>query len=299
MKKLLILDSGHAKNTPGKKSPDNSFFEWDFNNKMQYKIKARAEAHGIEVFLSNPNPSSVSDIPLTTRANLMNNYWTTKGKPEAIMISIHSNAYGSDFNSARGTETFHASNASSKSKTFAKTLNSEIVKTMKLLDSGAKDRGVKQEDFTVIYKTRTPCVLAEYAFYSNKSDLNILKNNQDELAEATIKAVCKYFGITYKPVGEKPNSSGSNSNTNSNVGGNKVYENVIVYKGEVDRVAAEIVYWGIKDRILISVEDYKEGLGKKVITVGGGACNTVKSNVKLNGSDRYETVKLALQYVGK
>lgn len=299
MNYLLLLDAGHAKNTKGKKSPDNSFYEWDFNNKMQYKIKKRAEEHGIDVYLSNPNPDRVSDIPLSTRANSMNNYWSSKGKPKAIMVSLHANAYGSDFNSARGTETYVASNASTNSKNFAKLLNNEIVATMKKLDSGAKDRGVKTQDFTVIYKTQTPCVLAEYSFYSNTGDLKILKNNQDELTEATIRAICKYFGIAYKPVGSSSGSNSSN-NTNTNTGGTaKVYENVIVYKGEIDKVGAEIIYWGTKDRIIVPVEDYKVGLGKKVIAVGGGACSAIKSDVQVSGKDRYETVKLALQYVGK
>lgn len=197
---LLLLDSGHAKSTAGKKAPDNSFYEWDFNNSMQYKIKKRAEEHGIDVYLSNPNPDKDSDIALSTRASKINSYWASKGKPKAMMISLHANAYGSGFNSSRGTETYVASNASVNSKNFAKWLNDEIVSTMKKLDSGAKDRGVKANDFTVIYKTNTPCVLVEYGFYTNTGDLKILKNNQDDLVEATVKAICKYFNIAYKPV---------------------------------------------------------------------------------------------------
>ena len=40
--------------------------------------------------------------------------------------------------------------------------------------------------------------LVEYAFYSNLDDLKILKNNRSELVEATVKAICQYFGIEYK-----------------------------------------------------------------------------------------------------
>ena len=36
---LLILDAGHAKNTAGKNNAKESFYEWEFNNDMQYKIK--------------------------------------------------------------------------------------------------------------------------------------------------------------------------------------------------------------------------------------------------------------------
>ena len=34
---LLILDSGHAKNTAGKNNAKENFYEWQFNNDMQYK----------------------------------------------------------------------------------------------------------------------------------------------------------------------------------------------------------------------------------------------------------------------
>ena len=69
---LLILDSGHAKDTKGKNNASQGFYEWEFNNDMQYKIKSRCEELGIKVFLTNPNPNKVSDINLTTRASLAN-----------------------------------------------------------------------------------------------------------------------------------------------------------------------------------------------------------------------------------
>ena len=197
-KYLLILDSGHAKSTAGKKAFDNSFYEWDFNNKMQYALKERAEAHGITVKLTNPNPDTVSDIALSTRATTANNFYKNANKPNSVMISLHANAYGSDWNSARGVEVYHASNASTNSKNLAKYICDQVYSDVKAIDSNFKNRGVKCQDFTVIYKTITPCVLVEYAFYSNKDDLKILKNNQNELVEATLKGICKYFNINYQ-----------------------------------------------------------------------------------------------------
>ena len=180
-KYLLILDAGHAKDTKGKKAFDNSFYEWDFNNKMQYALKKRAEELGITVKLTNPNPSTVSDISLTTRANTANNFYRSLNIPKTIMVSLHANAYGSDFNSARGVEVYHASNASGNSKNLAKYVCDNIYTDVKNIDINFKNRGVKCQDFTVIYKTITPAVLIEYGFYSNKDDLKILKNNQNEL----------------------------------------------------------------------------------------------------------------------
>ena len=193
---LLILDAGHSFNTKGKNNAKENFYEWEFNNDMQYKIKARCEELGIKVFLTNPNPNKVSDIPLSTRANLANDYWIKNNKCKAIFISIHANAFSNS--NTRGTETYHATNASTTSKNFAKVLNDNIVKAMKELDPASEDRGVKTENFTVIYKASMPSVLCEYAFYSNLDDLKILKNNKDELVEATVKAICSYFNIEYK-----------------------------------------------------------------------------------------------------
>ena len=193
---LLILDAGHAKDTKGKNNLKENFYEWEFNNDMQYKIKSRCEDLGITVFLTNPNPSTVSDIALSTRASLANDYWLRKSKPKSMFISLHANAFSSD--TARGTETYIAKNASTTSKNFAKVLNDNIVKAMKQIDSGAKDRGVKTENFTVIYKAAMPSVLVEYGFYTNLNDLKILKNNRNELVEATVKAICDYFGVAYK-----------------------------------------------------------------------------------------------------
>ena len=198
MNYLLILDAGHAKNTPGKRNEKENFYEWEFNNDMQYKIKARCEQLGITVFLTNPNPGTVSDIALTTRANLANDYWLRNSKPKSIFISLHANAFSNE--SARGTETYVAKNASTASKNFAKVLNDNIIKTMKELDVNAKDRGVKTENFTVIYKVDMPSVLVEYGFYTNLSDLKILKNNRNELVEATVKSICNYFGVNYNKV---------------------------------------------------------------------------------------------------
>ena len=197
-KYLLILDSGHSHDTKGKKAFDNSFYEWDFNNKMQYTLKTRAEAHGITVKLTNPNPGTVSDISLSVRSAYANKLYSDLKKPNTLFISLHANAYGSTWNTARGVEVYHASNASQNSKNVAKYICDSIYSDVKAIDTGFKNRGVKCQDFTVIYKTITPCVLVEYGFYSNKDDLKILKNNQNELVEATLKGICKYFNINYQ-----------------------------------------------------------------------------------------------------
>ena len=213
-KYLLILDSGHSHDTKGKKAFDNSLYEWDFNNNMQHLIKKRAEAHGITVKLTNPNPGTVSDISLSVRSAYANKLYSDLKKPNTLFISLHANAYGSTWNTARGVEVYHASNASQNSKNVAKYLCDSIYNDIKVIDKNFKNRGVKCQDFTVIYKANMPSILVEYAFYSNKDDLKILKNNQNELVEATLKGICKYFNIKYQePKKETIKTDSTASNT--------------------------------------------------------------------------------------
>ena len=41
-------------------------------------------------------------------------------------------------------------------------------------------------------------VLIEHGFYDNKEDLALMQNHRNIFVEADCKAICKYFGITYK-----------------------------------------------------------------------------------------------------
>lgn len=195
------LDAGHSAKTPGKRNTvaNPKFYEYEFNNDIAVKLKARLEEHGITVYLTNTTPNG-ADISLTTRANTANSKWNSLGKPSnAIFVSIHGNASTGAWAKARGVETYHANNASSKSKKLASLLTNQIYTDIKAVDSGFKQRGVKSANFTVIYKASMPSVLIENAFYDNKDDLNLLQNHRGVFVEAHCKAICSYFGITYKP----------------------------------------------------------------------------------------------------
>lgn len=197
------LDAGHSKATPGKRNtvanPD--FYEYEFNNDIAVKLKKRLEAHGVTVYLTNTTPNG-ADISLTTRANTANAKWKALGCPSnAIFVSLHGNASTGAWASARGVEVYYASNASTKSKELALLLTNQIYEDIKKLDRGFKNRGRKCSNFTVIYKANMKAVLIEHGFYDNKADLALMQNHRNAFIEADCKAICKYFGITYKAPG--------------------------------------------------------------------------------------------------
>lgn len=199
---FVSLDSGHASNTPGKKSPDG-WREWKFNDDMQKRIKPRLEAHGIRVHLTNPNPSTVADISLSARANSAN-AWFKSNKctsSNALLVSLHANAAGNagQWLNARGVETHRHPSAYSQSINAATKIRDAIFNDVyNLVDKGFKKRSVFATNLGVLRNSNYPCCLIEYGFYDNKQDLNILKNHQDVLCEATVKGICAHFGIQYK-----------------------------------------------------------------------------------------------------
>lgn len=221
MAKYLILDAGHSAKTGGKRNTiaNPKFFEYEFNNDIAHKLKARAEAHGITVHLTNTTPNG-ADIALTSRANSANakyKEWKCSAK-DCLFVSIHANAAGSGaaWANARGCETYHANNASQTGKDAALTVNTELYNTLKSVDSGFKNRGRKASNFTVIYKTACPAILVEVGFYDNKEDLNLLQKYRSTIVEGLMKGICKHLGVTYKAVatGAKPVASPINKISN-------------------------------------------------------------------------------------
>lgn len=212
---IVYLDSGHAKVTKGKRSPDSTLMEWEFNKHMTNLIDVELRRCGIQTVIINPTPESGDDMPLSTRCNKANSHWSKAGKPSALFISNHANAAGDSWHSASGTETFISKGSSNKSLEAAKLVQNSIVSTM-----GTRDRGVKREDFTVIVKTSMPAILIEYGFYSNKDECAMLKdhNKRKQMAVAVAKSVCKHFGVTYKPSSGEQTSAPSSSNTEFKVG---------------------------------------------------------------------------------
>ena len=49
MTKAFIISPGHGKNTPGKRSPDSSLMEWEFNRRLAKRIVELAQAQDIPV----------------------------------------------------------------------------------------------------------------------------------------------------------------------------------------------------------------------------------------------------------
>ena len=182
----IMLDAGHGKNTPGKRTPDDSMREFFFNSTVAEMAKELfLEYEGVQIEFAH-DPTGNIDIPLYTRVKKANSW------PADIYISIHANASGDSWSNAVGIETFHYLKSSESSKKLAHAVQIKLIEK-----TGRRNRGVKQADFQVIRETKMPAILLEGGFMSNKEEAELLKSNSYRklCAEAIVEAVVDLYKL--------------------------------------------------------------------------------------------------------
>lgn len=196
MKELqIIIDNGHAKKTAGKCSPDKSFYEWKFNREIAIALEQKLKSDGYSVH--RIVTEDIEDVPLSERVKRANNICDKYGAKNCIFISIHANASGETWSNASGCCVFVAKQSSQLSKELAKLYYQEVVEAG--LAGNRCDQKYWTENFYVIKNTKCPAILTENLFYTNKSDLEILKSDTGkakivEMHENAIKNyITKFF----------------------------------------------------------------------------------------------------------
>ena len=181
----ICLDYGHGKETVGKRSPDGTLLEYEFNRDVGRRLKAILERHNVEVIQTVDDDT---DLALVSRCGVANYHDCD------YFVSIHANADKEYWTSANGWEIYVVS-LSGKAEELAK----KIQKHSKEL--GLKDRGIKTANFTVLTDTTMPAVLIEHGFYTNKEECEKLKdsNFRQKCAECDAKGILEQLGINYVP----------------------------------------------------------------------------------------------------
>lgn len=192
--KVVILDNGHGKNTPGKCSPDKSFYEWRWTRMFVNRLKYELEELGYIVIVLVPEEI---DLGLTARATRANKIIEKYGASNCIFVSIHNNAAGSNdsWYNATGWEVYTTvgqNNSDKLAECLATEAELEGLKLRSDVLDGDKDR---EKNFTVIYKTNCPAVITENMFMDSKKDLEFLKSDEGirKLLNLHVAGIHKYF----------------------------------------------------------------------------------------------------------
>lgn len=197
----IAIEGGHGYNTPGKRSPDNSFYEWNFNREIATGIVCRLIALGYDAELTVPEQE---DISLQERCNRVNKLCNLLGTENVIFLSVHANAAGngSSWMSARGWECY-TTPGNTKSDTLATCLYNSaenIFQGMKIRKDMSDGDPDKEACFYVIKNTKCPAVLTENFFYDNKEDLAFLQSDEGKkkIIEVHVRGIIDYIEMKEK-----------------------------------------------------------------------------------------------------
>lgn len=182
----ICLDYGHGKETAGKRSPDGTLLEYEFNRDVGKRLKTILERHNVEVIQTVDDDT---DLALVSRCGVANYHDCD------YFVSIHANADKEYWTDANGWEIYVVSKGG-KAEELANKIHKHSIE-----DLGLKDRGVKTANFTVLTDTNMPAVLIEHGFYTNKEECEKLKSDsfRQKCAEADAKGILEQLGINYVP----------------------------------------------------------------------------------------------------
>ena len=192
--KKVVLDPGHG-NQSNNQSPDGTYSEPEFALDMAERMRAILTRHGVAVTFTRTgtnNPTGKADTnDLQYRCDVANAI-----KDLDLFVSLHSNAAGSGWGSARGWEIY----ASSPGDTAGRNIAAKAI-AKRVREAGVTVHGeaVKHERFYVLKNTTAPAVLIEHGFHTNKEDAALLKSAdyRKKLAVAQCKGILDYLGIAY------------------------------------------------------------------------------------------------------
>lgn len=173
----VVIDAGHGGRDPGTISAAG-VNEKDVNLRVAAKVARLLEQRGIAVVMTRWK----DELPgLEERAAVGNK------RNAALFVSIHADSAPSS--SAQGFTIYVAAGASAESYRAAHAINQAMEKT------GQNNRGVREEDYRVLMKSKGPAVLIELGYLSNAQEAARLSDDRfrDRLAQAIADGIQTYL----------------------------------------------------------------------------------------------------------
>jgi len=196
MAKKIVIDPGHGGEDPGASA--NGIVEKDYTLKISQYMANRLNELGIENSLTRDSDTTLNSTNRPKKAQSL--YGTGS---DVIVVSNHINAGGGD-----GAEVIYALRNSDK---LSRMIANEFIKSGQNVRKYYQRRLPSNSSKDYYYMLReTPnneSIIVEYGFLdSTGDDVSQIKNNWEELAEAVVRALADYVGVTYIP----PEGSTSN-----------------------------------------------------------------------------------------
>lgn len=184
----VIIDPGHGGTDSG--ATGNNLLEKDYNLLISKYMYDRFKELGIPVAITRDSDTTLSP---TDRVNTILNKFGNSS--DVILISNHVNSGGGE-----GAEVIYALR---NKDTLAKNIINNIGTTGQTTRKYYQRRlpSDTSKDYYFIHRNtgNLEPLIVEYGFIDNTKDVEFLKENYKELAEAVISAVANYIGVPYTP----------------------------------------------------------------------------------------------------
>lgn len=186
---MPLLDNGHGKNCPGKRSPvwgdGTQLFEWEFNRDIVRRIAAKLKADGVKFEILVPEETDVSLQERCRRANQYQQMYNN-----CVLFSIHGNAGG-----GTGWECY-TSKGTTKADEIATLLYNEAEKEFtgwKIRKDYTDCDADKEANFYILKHTVCPAVLTENFFFDNEKDCKLMLSEagRERIAKIHINVIKK------------------------------------------------------------------------------------------------------------
>lgn len=192
-KVVVLLDSGHGIDTPGKRSPDGEIKEWEYTKELALAIADELRSEDINVALIKPEDE---DVPLAERVKRVNEIARTN---KAILVSIHLNAAGDglQWKNASGWECYTCKGQTESDVLAECFCNAarEKLKDKQLRTDDSDGDSDKEADFYLLKHTKCPAILTENLFMDSKRDYEYLftKKGFNSIVDLHVLGIIKYL----------------------------------------------------------------------------------------------------------
>lgn len=184
----VIIDPGHGGTDSG--ATGNNLLEKDYNLLISKYMYDRFKQLGIPVAITRDSDTTLSP---TDRVNTILNKFGNSS--DVILISNHVNSGGGE-----GAEVIYAlRNRDTLARRILENIGAAGQETRKYYQRRLPSDTSKDYYFIHRNTGNLEPLIVEYGFIDNTKDVEFLKENYKELAEAVIAAVANYIGVPYTP----------------------------------------------------------------------------------------------------
>lgn len=184
----VIIDPGHGGTDSG--ATGNNLLEKDYNLLISKYMYDRFKELGVPVAITRDSDTTLSP---TDRVNTILNKFGNSS--DVILISNHVNSGGGE-----GAEVIYAlRNRDTLARRILENIGATGQTTRKYYQRRLPSDTSKDYYFIHRNTGNLEPLIVEYGFIDNSKDVEFLKENYKELAEAVIAAVANYIGVPYTP----------------------------------------------------------------------------------------------------